>query len=151
DALGSYLLDFGDPPYATPCPVLPFTSVDTSTSSGRTDQAVMTRQELLKLRSNLGFTQNVLQYMGTFSRERNQSARDWNNLNGRIPDRFDINMIGMVKPNPNNTAGGRGHGKNHGNGSGSFKGRGHYKGDAGTIRDTFGLAWVPGQPSSYPP
>jgi hypothetical protein len=108
DALGTYLLDFGDPPYPTPCPLVPFTSVDTSTSSSRTDQAVMTRQQLLKLRSSLGFSQNVLQYMGTFSRERNQPARDWNQLSARLPDRYDINMIGMVKPKPNNTANGRG-------------------------------------------
>src|SRR5206468_3288528 len=125
-----YLLDFGDPPYPTPCPVLPFTSVDTSTSNSRTDQAFITRQELLKLRSSLGFSQNVLQYMGTFSRERNQPARDWNRLNNRVPDRFDINMIGMVKQNPNNTANGRGKGQGHQNGGG-FKGRGHYKGDIG--------------------
>jgi hypothetical protein len=142
DAWGTSLLDFGDPPYPTPCPLFPFTSVDTSTFSSRTDQAIMTRQQLLKLRSSLGFSQNSLQYMGTFSRERNQPARDWNRLNNRIPDRFDVGYLGMVKPNPNNTAGGRGKGKGHQSG-GAFKGRGHYKGDAGTIRDTFGLAWVP--------
>ena len=143
DALGTYLLDFGDPPYPSPCPVLPFTSVDPSNSGGRTDQAFVSRQQLLKLQSSLGFSQNVLQYMGTFSRERNQPARDWNRLNNRLPDRFDVNMVGMVKPNPNNTANGRGRGANHGNGNGSFKGRGHYKGDALSIRDLFGLAWVP--------
>jgi Tfp pilus assembly protein PilX len=151
DALGSYLLDFGDPPYPTPNPVLPFTTVDTSISGGRTDQALVSRQQLLKLQSSLGFSQNLLQYMGTFSRERNQPARDWNRLNNRLPDRYDINMIGMVKPNPNNTANGRGHGQGHGNGDGQFKGRGHYRGDALSIRDLFGLAWVPGQPTLYPP
>jgi hypothetical protein len=141
DNYGSYLLDFGDPPYPTPCPTYPFTSVATATSSSRTDQAIMTRQELLKLESPIGFSQNVLQYMGTFSRERNQPARDWNNLINRIRDRFDIGMIGMVQPNPNNTANGRGRGQGHGNG-GNFKGRGHWKGDVGTIRDLFGLVWV---------
>src|SRR4029453_6157688 len=125
---------------STPCPVLPFTSVDISTQSNRTDQAFLTRQELLKLRSSLGFSQNSLQYMGTFSRERNQSARDWNRLNNRIPDRFDVGYLGMVKRIPNNRANGGGKGKGHQSG-GNFKGRGHYKGDAGTIRDTFGLAW----------
>ena len=29
------------------------------------------------------------------------------------------------------------------NGGGGFKGRGHYKRDAGVIRDRFGLVWVP--------
>ena len=147
DAWGSYLLDFGDPPYPSPCPSLPFTSVDSTLGNGgRTDQAFVSRQQLLKLLACIdssGSWQNRAQYMGTFSRERNQPARDWDRLTNRIPDRFDINMIGMVKPNPNNTANGRGHGQNHGNGSGSFKGRGHYKGDALSIRDLFALAWVP--------
>ncbi len=143
DSYGSYLMDFGDPPYPSPCPSDPLTSVDPSTSSGRTDQAVLTRQELLKLQRSVDFSQNVLQYMGTFSRERNQPARDWNRLNSRLPDRFDLGMLGMVKPNPNNTANGRGRGNGHGNG-GNFKGRGHYRGDALSIRDLFGLAWVPG-------
>jgi hypothetical protein len=142
DAWGTYLMDFGDPPYSTPCPVLPFTSVDGSTQSGRTDQAVMTRQQLLKLRSSLNFSQNALQYMGTFSRERNQPARDWNKLNNRLPDRYDLDQLGMVKPNPAGTWTGRGRGNGHG--GGGFKGRGHYKGDAGIIRDRFGLVWVAG-------
>jgi hypothetical protein len=150
DAYGSYLLDFGDPPYPTPCPVFPFTTVATDTSSSRTDQPVLTRQELLKLQKSMGFDQSLLQYMGTFSRERNQPARDWNRLNNRIPDRFDIGMLGMVKPNPTNTANGRGRGNGHQNG-GNFKGRGHYKGDAGTIRDLFGLAWVSADPNVTDP
>lgn len=98
DTYGSYLLDFGDPPYPSPCPVYPFTSVATDTSSSRTDQAIMTRQELLQLRSSLGFSQNVLQYMGTFSRERNQPARDWYHLASKLSDRFDIAMLSLVKP-----------------------------------------------------
>ena len=102
DTYGSFLLDFGDPPYSSPSPypTYPFTSVDTATSNSNTDQAFTTRQELLKLRSSLGFSQNLLQYMGTFSRERNQPARDWNRLNGHLPDRYDISNIGLVKPNP---------------------------------------------------
>ena len=147
DACGSYLLDFGDPPYPTPNPIYPFTSVDPRHSNSRTDQAFLTRQELLKLRSSLGFSQNALQYMGTFSRERNQPARDWNQLHSRLPDRFDIGMLGMVKPNPQYGRRPRPWSE-HGNGGG-FKGRGHYKGDAGTIRDLFGLEWVAG--NSYGP
>jgi hypothetical protein len=150
DSYGSYLMDFGDPPYPSPCPSDPLTSVDTSTSSGRTDQAVMMRQELLKLQRSLGFSQNALQCMGTFSRERNQPARDWNRLNNRLADRFDLGMLGMVKPNPTNTANGRGRGQGHGNG-GNFKGRGHYRGDALSIRDLFGLVWVPGDPAITDP
>ena len=60
----------------------------------------MSRQQLLKLRSSLGFSQNVLQYMGTFSRERNWPAPDWPNLSGHLSDgRFNMNNLGLV-PNP---------------------------------------------------
>jgi Tfp pilus assembly protein PilX len=134
DTYGSYLLDFGDPPYPSPCPIYPFTSVATDTSNSRTDQAIMTRQELLQLRSSLGFSQNVLQYMGTFSRERNQPARDWYHLTGKLADRFDIGMLSLVKPNPPGTPPSRGKGKG--------KRRGQYKGDAATILNLFGLQWV---------
>jgi hypothetical protein len=142
DNYGSYLLDFGDPPYPTPCPTFPFTTVDPTAPS---DQAVMTRQQLLKLLQSVdssGSWQKSVQYMGTYSRERNQPARDWNRLNNRLPDRFDLGMLGMVKPNPPNSANGRGRGQGHQNG-GNFKGRGHYKGAAGTILTYFGLVWVP--------
>jgi hypothetical protein len=144
DGWGTYVMDFGDPPYSTPCPSFPFTTVDSvqPPQAGKTDQAVMTRQQLLKLQSSLNFSQNALQYMGTFSRERNQPARDWNRLNNRLPDRYDLGTIGMVIQNPAGTWTPRGRGQGHG--GGGFKGRGHYKRDAGVIRDRFGLVWVPG-------
>src|SRR6476469_9546746 len=67
----------------------------------RTDQALTTRQELLRLRSSLGFSPNVLQYMGTFSRERNWPAPDWPNLNGTLSEgRFNLNNLALVVPNP---------------------------------------------------
>jgi hypothetical protein len=151
DLFGSYLLDFGDPPYSTPSPfpIYPFTSVDTATSNSRTDQAFMTRQELLKLQSSLGFSPILLQYMGTFSRERNQPARDWNRLNGHLPDRWDITNLGLVKPNPGGTPK-----PNRGKGQSKGVGRGRFKGDAASILDLFGLAWVNGIntiPGSSPP
>jgi hypothetical protein len=90
----------------------------------------------LKLRSSLNFSQNVLQYMGTFSRERNQSARDWNRLNNKLTDRFDIGMLSLVKPAPAGAPPSRGKGKG--------KRRGQYKGDAGSILKLFGLRWVAG-------
>jgi hypothetical protein len=136
DSYGSYLLDFGDPPYPSPCPVYPFTSVATDTSNSRTDQAFMTRQELLKMRSSLNFNENLLQFMGTFSRERNQPARDWDRLNNKLPDRFDIGMLSLVKPAPSGTPPSRGKGKG--------KGRGRYRGDAASILNLFGLQWVTG-------
>jgi hypothetical protein len=142
DNYGSYLLDFGDPPYPTPCPVYPFTSVATNISNSRTDQAFMTRQELLKLRSSLGFSQNALQYMGTFSRERNQPARDWYHIGSKLPDRFDIGMLNLVKPNPTGTPPSRGKGNGHG--------RGRYRGDALSILTLFGLQWVAGTGTGDP-
>ena len=97
----------------TPCPSFPFTTVDSSTQGRRTDQAVIARQQLLKLQSSLNFSQNALQYMGTFSRERNQPARDWNRLNNRLPDRYDLGTLGMVTPCPAGTWIPRGRGNGH--------------------------------------
>ena len=121
-------------------PVQFFRSHPLILASQRGDQALLSRQQLLKLQSSLNFSQNALQYMGTFSRERNQPARDWNRLNNRLPDRYDLGTLGMVKPNPAGSWTGRGHGQGHGNGGG-FKGRGHYKGDALQLFST-GLAWL---------
>ncbi len=45
-----------------------FLKVATSSSNGRTDQAFLSRQQLLGLRRALGFSQNALPYLGTFSR-----------------------------------------------------------------------------------
>jgi Putative Ig domain len=76
----------------------PFTTVrnDIPPVNGRTDQAVMTRQELIKLQRTIGFSPSLLQYLGTFSRDTNRPAPDWsqtlaarwdmNNLQGMIPD-----------------------------------------------------------------
>jgi hypothetical protein len=148
NAYGNYLLDFGDPPYTNPSN-FPFTIVDTSTvgTPARTDQAFITRQQLLKIRTSLsttGFSQNVLQYMGTFSRERNRPAPDWPRLNGHLPDRFDITNLGLVKPNPDLAVVCRGQGHGQGNGQGCYKGRGRFRGTGAQIRDLFGLAFVPG-------
>ena len=49
-----------------------FLTVSSAAWNGRTDQAFATRQQLLALRSSLGFSQNALQYLGTFSREINR-------------------------------------------------------------------------------
>jgi hypothetical protein len=48
-----------------------FLTVPTTTWSGRTDQSFLSRQQLLDFRAATGFTQNALQYLGTFSRELN--------------------------------------------------------------------------------
>src|SRR5439155_25002048 len=112
---GGYLSNFGVPPYILGnlsdkllASIYPFTSAAAYDSNNLTDQSLMTRQELLKvvlaLGSSLtGYNQNVLQYMGTFSRERNRPAPDWPNLNpgGDLSERrFNLNNLALVVPNP---------------------------------------------------
>ncbi len=154
DSYGSYLVDFGDPPFTfdlndqpVPIPFYPFTAVYPTTSNSRTDQAFMTRQQLLRLRSALGFSQNVLQYLGTFSRERNKPAPDWPNLQSNLSEgRFSFENLDLVKPNPDNSCGhGRGKGKSKG------KGRGHLCGTEEDIVNLFGLLWIPYDPAKPDP
>jgi hypothetical protein len=79
----------------------PFTMVSTAVVNsppGRTDQAVITRQELIRLQRTIGFSQSLLQYLGTFSRETNRPAPDWPGLNGGLPTRFDMNNLQGVIP-----------------------------------------------------
>jgi hypothetical protein len=146
DSYGSYLLDFGDPPFTfdstdqpVPIPMYPFSAVYSTTSNSRTDQGFVTRQQLLKLRSSLGFSQNILQYMGTFSRERNKPAPDWPNLGGNLSEgRFCFDNLDLVKPNPDGCTN---HGRHKGQGKG--KGRGHLCGTQDDIVNLFGLLWIP--------
>jgi hypothetical protein len=140
------LLYFGDPPFTIESvtdkltnSLYPFTSAATYVNNSRTDQSLMTRQELLRLRSSLNFSQNVLQYMGTFSRERNWPAPDWPNLSGHLSDgRFNMNNLALVIPNPGecNTTKGRKKGWQTG------KNRNHLCGTPSEVIELFGLFWV---------
>ena len=94
--------------------------------SGRTDQALVNRAELLKLRSQIGFSQSLLQYLGTFSRERNGPAAWWPRLNASVVDRFDLANFGYIIPDP--VTQGRGHGR-----AGWRK---------APISSIFGLVWI---------
>jgi len=49
-----------------------FLTANATSWNGLTDQAFLTRQELLQFRSDTGFSQNALQYLTTFSRELNR-------------------------------------------------------------------------------
>jgi hypothetical protein len=143
DTWGSYLLDFGDAPYTDPS-IYSFVSVPSDfPSNDRTDQAFMTRKELLRLQGSIGFSEDLLQYMGIFSRERNRPAPDWRSLNDRAPDRFPMNAIGLVKPAPPESVTTRGRGNGQGRGNG-WNGRGRYRGSIRDILAMFGLAWVDG-------
>jgi len=123
---------------------VPYTTVSTTVQNGRTDQAVMTRQELIKLQRTLctdpvtgsyddtKFPQNLFQYLGTFSRDRNRPAPDWPQLNGKLAGRFDMNNMQIVIPDswlwPGHHGQGHGYGKNR-------------RTDLATL---FQLVWVPG-------
>jgi hypothetical protein len=166
DNYGSYLLDFGDPPFTfditnqpVPISVYPFTCIFPMTSGSRTDQALMTRQELLRLRTAIctdpvtgnyddtKFPQNALQYMGTFSRERNKPAPDWPYLQGNLSEgRFCFDNLDLVKPNPDNC---NYHG--HGKGQGKSRGRGHLCGTQADIVNLFGLLWIHSDLTATPP
>jgi hypothetical protein len=81
-----------------------FTTVSTTVQNGRTDQGVITRQELIKLQRTLNnppgqFPQSLLQYLGTFSRELNQPAPDWPRISGNnLSARFDMTNLQIVIP-----------------------------------------------------
>jgi hypothetical protein len=150
DSYGTYLLYFGEPPFTfdvtdQPIPIssYPFSSIYPAVSSSRTDQALMTRQELLKLERSVDnppgqFSQNVLQYMGTFSRERNRPAPDWPYLQNNLSEgRFCLSNLDMVKPNPE----GCGH-HGQGKGQGKSRGRGHLCGTEEDLANLFGLKWI---------
>ncbi|PYJ67807.1 MAG: hypothetical protein DME76_14375 [Verrucomicrobia bacterium] len=122
--------------------ITPFTTVSTATppppAPGRTDQAVMTRQELIRLQRTLDnppgqFPQSLLQYLGTFSREQNRPAPDWPRVNGHyLSARFDMNNLEGVIPDSWLWPG------NHGIGHAFGKQRHSY------IGQFFGLIWVYG-------
>ena len=76
----------------------PFTTVSTAVQNQRTDQGTITRQELIKLQRTIGFSQSLLQYLGTFSREKNRPAPNWPQLNGKLPARWDMNNLAIVIP-----------------------------------------------------
>jgi hypothetical protein len=153
DFYGSYLLYFGDPPFIIDsvadkltASLYPFTAVATQPdlSNTRTDQRLTTRQQLLRLQRALDnpvgqFSQNLLQYMGTFSRERNWPAPDWPGLNGSLnAGRYNLNNLGLVIPNPADCF--LAHGRKVGWQTG--KNKNHLCGNAPEINELFGLFWV---------
>jgi hypothetical protein len=116
-----------------------FATVATAIQNSRTDQAAMTRQELIKLQRTLDnptgtLPQSLLQYLGTFSREMNRPAQDWSLGNGqsRLSGRFDMTNIQILIPGfrirPGNN------------------GKGHAWGlqKKSNLCQLFGLAWVDG-------
>jgi hypothetical protein len=127
DNYAKYFLG-GIPPFTTP-----FTQVSTSVQSGRTDQGVMNRQQLIRLQRTLGFSQSLLQYLGTFSREYNRPAPSWQQLTGSLSGaRWDMNNLQLMIPAPWFYPG------NHGQGHAYGKQRNT------DLEALFGCDWVPG-------
>jgi hypothetical protein len=62
-----------------------------SSTNPRTDQAVINRTELLELRRILQANQDSLQYIGTFSRERNRPT--WSDAATKLSRRFALNRF----------------------------------------------------------
>jgi hypothetical protein len=70
-------------------------------SKGRTDQAFSTRSELIQfVVSALGAAAvpNLLQYLGTFSRE--QNGPTWQSASNPISRRFQLDKISLLNPTP---------------------------------------------------
>jgi hypothetical protein len=116
------------PPFTSP-----FTTVPIAVSNSRTDQAVMTRQELIRLQRQIGFSQSLLQYLGTFSREYNRPAASWPGLSGALSGgRWDMNNLEILLPD--SWIGPGNHGQGH------AYGRARHS-DIGRL---FGLVWING-------
>jgi hypothetical protein len=74
-----------------------FRSVATTTYNNRTDQTFITRKELIELfQSNLSASVNMLQFLGTFSRENNLPS--WTAGTAALSQRFAIGKLNLVAP-----------------------------------------------------
>jgi hypothetical protein len=123
------------PPFTTPFTGVSAVAFTQAGQNGnpRTDQAVTTRQQLIQLQRKVGFSQSLLQYLGTFAREYNRPAASWPQLAGSISGaRWDMNNLQLVIPDSWLYPG------NHGVGHAYGKQR---HSDIGQL---FGLVWVNG-------
>ena len=76
-----------------------FRSAATTTYNARTDQCFANRQELIDLfRSSISGSANMLQYLGTFSRETNLPT--FTAGSAILTERFALGNLESVKPNP---------------------------------------------------
>lgn len=80
-----------------------FGTTATTVSGGRTDQNFITRGTLIEFRAAIGGSVNMLQHVGTFSRERNAPTL---RISSAAPfsQRFAIGKLAEVLPNPSNPA-----------------------------------------------
>ena len=102
-----------------------FRSVANTVYNSRTDQAFANRKELIELfHSSLNPSVNLLQYLGTLSREVN--APTWSAGSAVLTQRFALGNLALVKANPAATA-------------------------AVDLQKYFGLRWMNGIPGSAGP
>jgi hypothetical protein len=80
-----------------------FGTVATAVSGGRTDQAFVSRAQLIQLRADIAASANMLQYLGTFSREQNKPT--WRIApTAPLANRFALAKLAEVVPSPPNPA-----------------------------------------------
>jgi hypothetical protein len=101
-----------------------FLTVAGTLFNGRTNQAFLNRRQLIELFGSLNGSFNMLQYLGTFSRERNVPT--WTSGTAVLNQRFYIGNLATVVPNPN-------------------------AGQSADIQKFFGLKWVGASPGSAGP
>ena len=79
-----------------------FLAVDATMYNNRTDQAFVNRRELIDLFSAVGASFNTLQFLGTFSRERNLPT--WSDSGTRLVGRFPLSRFDLfTDPGGNGT------------------------------------------------
>jgi type II secretory pathway component PulK len=74
-------------------PTRDFLTVDATLYNNRTDQAFLSRQQLIDLFSAVGASFNTLQFLGTFSREHNLPT--WSDSATRLVGRFPLNRFDL--------------------------------------------------------
>ena len=107
-------------------PARDFRTVAPDLFLNRTDQAFVTRKELIELVGSLSASFNMLQFLGTFSRELNQPTWKPAGSTADLQQRFALNYLSLVKDNPEEK-------------------------DKADIQKYFGLLWVDGTPGSLTP
>jgi len=75
-----------------------FLTVPATLFNGRTNQAFLNRKQLIEFWGSVNGSFNMLQYLGTFSRERNVPT--WSSGTAVLSQRFYIGNLAMVMPNP---------------------------------------------------
>jgi hypothetical protein len=101
-----------------------FLSVSGTPFNGRTNQAFLNRRQLIELFRSLNGSFNMLQYLGTFSRERNVPT--WSSGTAVLTQRFYMGNLASVLPNPTSA-------------------------QSADIQKYFGLKWIAGSPGSAGP